>query len=81
MIISASLASLLGVVLVILGGKQKGANQDLSVAVAVVSVLLSWLSSCTATSPPATHRLYYTGTDGGIDFKERRASRSTHDFA
>ena len=68
LIIAACLASLLGVLLVILGGKDKGANQGLSVGVAVASVLVSWtLVHSNFTTRYA--RLYYTGVDGGIDFK------------
>ncbi|BEP15386.1 DUF1345 domain-containing protein [Acidothermaceae bacterium B102] len=68
LIIVASIASLAGVALVIVGGKQQGANQDLSVFVAVFSVLVSWTL---VHSNYATRyaRLYYSGPDGGIDFK------------
>jgi uncharacterized membrane protein len=68
LIVGASVASLLGVLLVILGGKEKGANQGLSVGIAVASVLISWTlvhsNFCTRYA-----RLYYSGPDGGIDFK------------
>jgi uncharacterized membrane protein len=68
LIVGACLASLLGVLLVILGGKAKGANQGLSVGIAVASVLVSWvLVQSNFTTRYA--RLYYTGPDGGIDFK------------
>jgi uncharacterized membrane protein len=68
LIVGACLASLLGVLLVILGGKDKGANQGLSVGVAVASVLVSWLLVQTNFTTRYA-RLYYTGVDGGIDFK------------
>ena len=68
LIVAASLASLTGVALVIEGGKQKGANEALSITVALLSVLLSWtLVHSNFTTRYA--RLYYSGPDGGIDFK------------
>ncbi|MDX6229577.1 MAG: hypothetical protein QOI76_2967 [Frankiales bacterium] len=79
LIVSASVASLLGVLLVILGGKQQGANQGLSVGIAVASVLLSWaLVHSNFTTRYA--RLYYTGIDGGIDFKSDEKPKYS-DFA
>lgn len=78
-IVGASLASLAGVALVIEGGKQHGANKGLSVAVALVSVLLSWtLVHSNFTTRYA--KLYYTGPDGGIDFKSD-AKPKYSDFA
>ena len=77
--IGASVASLLGVALVILGGDQKGANKSLSVVVAVLSVLLSWtLVHSNYTTRYA--RLYYSGPDGGIDFKSDEQPKYS-DFA
>lgn len=79
LITAACLASLLGVLLVILGGKDKGANQGLSVGVAVTSVLLSWtLVHSNFTTRYA--RLYYSGIDGGIDFKSDEKPKYS-DFA
>jgi uncharacterized membrane protein len=79
LIVSASIASLLGVLLVILGSKQQGANQGLSVGIAVASVLLSWaLVHSNFTTRYA--RLYYTGIDGGIDFKSDEKPKYS-DFA
>jgi uncharacterized membrane protein len=79
LIVGASIASLLGVLLVILGGKQQGANQGLSVGIAVASVLLSWgLVHSNFTTRYA--RLYYTGVDGGIDFKSDEKPKYS-DFA
>ncbi|MDX6255785.1 MAG: hypothetical protein QOJ11_2119 [Frankiales bacterium] len=79
LIVSASVASLLGVLLVILGSKQQGANQGLSVGIAVASVLLSWaLVHSNFTTRYA--RLYYTGIDGGIDFKSDEKPKYS-DFA
>lgn len=67
-IVAASLASLAGVALVIEGGEQHGANKGLSVAVALVSVLLSW-TMVHSNFTTRYARLYYSGPDGGIDFK------------
>jgi uncharacterized membrane protein len=67
LIIGACLASLLGVLLVILGGKNSGTNQGASVGLAVASVLVSWLLVQTNFTTRYA-RLYYTGGDGGIDF-------------
>jgi uncharacterized membrane protein len=79
MITLACLASLLGVLLVVLGGKDKGANQGLSITMAVVSVLLSWtLVHSNFTTRYA--RLYYSGVDGGIDFKSDQKPKYS-DFA
>jgi uncharacterized membrane protein len=79
LIVAASIASLLGVALVILGGKQKGANHGLSVAVAIFSVLVSWtLVHSNFTTRYA--RLYYSGPDGGIDFKSDEKPKYS-DFA
>jgi uncharacterized membrane protein len=79
LVVGACLASLLGVLLVILGGKSKGANQGLSVGIAVTSVLLSWaLVHSNFTTRYA--RLYYTGIDGGIDFKSDEKPKYS-DFA
>ena len=64
-----------GVLLVILGGKEKGSNQGLSVGLAVASVLVSWLLVQTNFTTRYA-RLYYTGVDGGIASGATR-SRST----
>jgi uncharacterized membrane protein len=68
LIVAASLASLAGVALVILGGKQKGGHEALSITVALVSVLLSW-TMVHSNFTTRYARLYYSGPDGGIDFK------------
>jgi uncharacterized membrane protein len=79
LIIGACLASLLGVLLVVLGGNDKGANKSLSISMAVVSVLVSWvLVHSNFTTRYA--RLYYSGVDGGIDFKSDQMPKYS-DFA
>jgi uncharacterized membrane protein len=79
LIIAACLASLLGVLLVVLGGNDKGANKSLSISMAVVSVLVSWvLVHSNFTTRYA--RLYYSGVDGGIDFKSDQMPKYS-DFA
>lgn len=78
-ITAASLASLLGVLLVVLGGNDKGGNKGLSVTMAVASVLVSWvLVHSNFTTRYA--RLYYSGVDGGIDFKSDQKPKYS-DFA
>ena len=67
-VIGASVASLAAVALVIMGGKQHGANRDLSVALALFSVLLSW-TTVHSNFTTRYARIYYSGPDGGIDFK------------
>ena len=79
LITGACLASLLGVLLVVLGGNDKGANKGLSITMAVVSVLVSWvLVHSNFTTRYA--RLYYSGVDGGIDFKSDQKPKYS-DFA
>ena len=51
-----------------MGGKQHGANRDLSVALALFSVLLSW-TTVHSNFTTRYARIYYSGPDGGIDFK------------
>jgi uncharacterized membrane protein len=79
LIVGASLASLAGVALVIEGGKLKGANEALSVTVALLSVLLSW-TMVHSNFTTRYARLYYSGPDGGIDFKSDEKPKYS-DFA
>jgi uncharacterized membrane protein len=67
-VVLASVASLAAVALVIIGGKQHGANRDLSVGLALFSVLLSW-TTVHSNFTTRYARIYYSGPDGGIDFK------------
>jgi uncharacterized membrane protein len=70
LILSAAVASLaaVGVVLHRAAGSQ-GAEQNLLGALGVVSIVVSWLVVHT-TFTLRYARLYYSGADGGIDFKE-----------
>lgn len=80
LLLVASMASLLAVGLVVAGGSAGAAwARDARAALAVASVLLSWTVVQTLfTSHYA--RLYYTGTDGGIDFNQQPPPRYS-DFA
>jgi uncharacterized membrane protein len=80
LIITASVASLLAVTLVIAAGRASGSGaRDVRAALAVASVVLSWLVVQTVfTSRYA--RLYYTGPDGGISFNQETPPRYS-DFA
>jgi uncharacterized membrane protein len=80
LLLVASVASLLAVVLVIAAGSTRGAGaRDARAALAVASVVLSWTVVHTVyTSRYA--RLYYAGPQGGIDFNQHAPPRYS-DFA
>jgi uncharacterized membrane protein len=70
LLLGASVASLIGVFLVIVaGGRQGGNAQDLSTGLAVMSVALSWALVHTVFTERYA-RLYHTDPAGGIDFNE-----------
>jgi uncharacterized membrane protein len=80
LLLVASVASLLAVVLVITAGSTRGAGaRDARAALAVASVVLSWTVVHTVyTSRYA--RLYYARPQGGIDFNQQTPPRYS-DFA
>ncbi|HXR42334.1 MAG TPA: DUF1345 domain-containing protein [Acidothermaceae bacterium] len=68
LLVAASVASLLGVgFVVVAGGNAHGASGGFLVALAVVTVVVSW-SVVHTTFTLRYARLYYTGADGGIQF-------------
>jgi len=74
-------ASLVGVGDLILLGAAQGdrIGPDLSIGLAIISVVLSWALVHTVFTVRYA-RLYYTGPAGGIDFNQQEAPRYT-DFA
>lgn len=80
LVLGASVASLAGVgYLLVQAGATSGATQGLAAALAVFSVAISWLVVHTLFSLHYA-LLYYTGTDGGVDFNQAEPPRYT-DFA
>jgi uncharacterized membrane protein len=80
LLLCASVASLLAVGMVLMrAGDSAGAAKVWLASLAVVSVLLSWASVHT-TYVLRYARLYYSGPEGGIDFKQRPPPRM-RDFA
>jgi uncharacterized membrane protein len=70
MLVVTSVASLLAVGLVIVkAGNSSGVTKALLVALVMVSVLASWATVHT-TYTLRYARLYYSGTDGGVDFND-----------
>jgi uncharacterized membrane protein len=70
LLVGASVASLLGVGFVVAaGGSAHGAKSGFLVALAVLTVVLSW-SVVHTTFTLRYARLYYTGPDGGVDFND-----------
>lgn len=69
-LVSAAVFSLVAVGLLLLSGSNAGVNRDVQAAVSVASVGLSWAAVHTMFAERYA-RLYYTGPDGGIDFKDR----------
>ncbi|MGT2425046.1 DUF1345 domain-containing protein [Amnibacterium kyonggiense] len=76
-LIVASLASLGGVALLLVGGQQ--GSKVLEPALAVASVALSWLLVHSLYTLKYA-ALYYTGRDGGVDFNQR-SDPDYQDFA
>jgi uncharacterized membrane protein len=69
-LVSAAVVSLVAVGLLLLSGSHAGVNRDVQAGVSVASVALSWAAVHTMFAERYA-RLYYTGPDGGIDFKDR----------
>ncbi|MDQ1484358.1 MAG: hypothetical protein QOJ62_51 [Actinomycetota bacterium] len=68
MLVGASVASLVGVgFVVVAGGNSRGAGKGLLVALAVLTVVVSWAVVHT-TYTLRYARLFYSGADGGLDF-------------
>ncbi|MFJ4108183.1 DUF1345 domain-containing protein [Oerskovia enterophila] len=68
-IVAASLASLVGVALLLLASPEKKSAQAVSAVFAVACITVSWAAVHTLFGL-AYARLYYTGEDGGIDFNQ-----------
>jgi uncharacterized membrane protein len=70
MLLAAAVASLVAVgVLLVSAAKTKGGAQDVRVALALVSVVVSWSVVHTVYALRYA-ALYYTGPDGGVSFNE-----------
>ncbi len=70
LLLVAAIASLGAVVLILArAGSAKGAAADVLAGLGVLTVLLSWLVVHTVFTLRYA-RLYYTGTDGGVDFNQ-----------
>lgn len=70
LLLGAAVASLAAVVLILVrAGSVHGAAADLQAGLGVLTVLVSWLVVHTVFSLRYA-RLYYTGTDGGVDFNQ-----------
>ena len=79
LLVGASVASLLGVgFVVVAGGNAHGAKSGFLVALAVLTVVLSW-SVVHTTFTLRYARIYYTGPDGGIDFHSRQGTEDHTD--
>ncbi len=79
-LLSASVASLLGVALVIVrAANSSGLAKGLLLALVIISIIVSWLTVHT-TFMLRYARLYYTGPDGGVDFNDDEPPRYA-DFA
>jgi uncharacterized membrane protein len=79
LLLTAAVASLVAVGAVLASAKQYKATQDLRIALALASVVLSWALVHTVFMLRYA-RLYYTGEDGGVDFKQD-APPAYSDFA
>jgi uncharacterized membrane protein len=81
LLVSASVASLLGTGFVLIKANQTGGGgKALLTTIALVTVVVSWLMVHTVFSLRYAH-LYYTRPVGGIDFKTRDERPDYHDFA
>ena len=78
-LVSAAVASLGAVALLLLSGRSGGANPDIQAGVSVMAVALAWAVVHTLFANRYA-RLYYTGPDGGISFNEE-APPQYSDFA
>ena len=71
LLLGAAVASLGAVVLILVrASSAKGVAADLQAALGVLTVLLGWLVVHTVFTLRYA-RLYYTGTDGGVDFNQK----------
>ena len=73
-VLAAAIVSLLGVLFLLLASSGTRREQDLTAAIALVSVALSWFSVHTLFGLTYA-RLYYTGPDGGIRFNQPEPPR------
>jgi uncharacterized membrane protein len=70
LLLGAAVASLAAVGLILVrAGSAKGAAADVQAALGVLTVLLAWLVVHTVFTLRYA-RLYYSGTDGGVDFNQ-----------
>jgi uncharacterized membrane protein len=74
LIVLAALASLVGIALLLLGAHAGHIYQVVTAVVAVVSVVVSWLALHTLFALRYAE-FYYTGANGGIDFKQDEPPR------
>ena len=81
-LVAASLASLVGIAILLVKAKeQAGAQRFWLSALAIATVVVSWLLVHTTYALRYAHR-YYSETVGGIDFPGAPASEASyHDFA
>jgi len=80
LLVGASVASLVGVgFVVVAGGNAHGASAGLLVALAVVTVVLSW-SVVHTTFALRYAQIYYSGPDGGVKFNDEEPPQYS-DFA
>jgi uncharacterized membrane protein len=81
-LIAASVASLVGVALVLLkSGEARGGNGEFALTgIAVVTVVVSWAAVHTIFTLRYAHE-YYEGPDGGVEFNEPDRSPDYKDFA
>lgn len=80
LLLAACVASLLATGVVLSGAHAtQGRSRELNVAVGIVSVVLSWTTVHTVFTTRYA-RIYYSGTDGGINFNQK-SPPSYSDFA
>ena len=80
-VICAAVASLVAVGYVLIqASSAKGSSQDWLASLGVVSVVLSWFAVHTSFALRYA-RLYYSGTEGGIDFNQQSPAPRYLDFA
>jgi uncharacterized membrane protein len=79
-VISASLASLVGVGYLLAAGSKTGSDADIAAAVGICSVAAAWLVVHTVFALRYA-RLYYSNGAGGIDFNQEDEQPAYVDFA
>jgi uncharacterized membrane protein len=79
-VISASLASLVGVGYLLAAGSKTGSDADVAAALGICSVAASWLVVHTVFTLRYA-RLYYLDGSGGIDFNQKDEQPAYVDFA